>query len=95
MTGDGSQPGLVSPAWATVHTDTGVARALQLMHETPSSSWTLASLARRPGSSRSALSRRFADALGEPPMGYLAFSAAFYRHHGIRPAAHRRAVPAI
>jgi AraC-like DNA-binding protein len=113
----------VSPAWASAHKDPVVSRALELIHGAPDATWTLESLAQQARSSRSALSRRFSQALGESPMSYLtcwrlclasdllqktdeplaavakrvgyanpyAFSAAFHRHHGVRPGAHRRA----
>jgi AraC-like DNA-binding protein len=61
----------VSPAWVSANRDPVVSRALQLIHDDPGASWTLESLAQQSGSSRSALSRRFSRALGEPPMGYL------------------------
>lgn len=61
----------VSPAWATAHRDPVVGRALELIHENPGAAWTVASLARKAGSSRSALSRRFTETVGEAPMSYL------------------------
>ncbi|MFC7676837.1 AraC family transcriptional regulator [Mycolicibacterium sp. GCM10028919] len=109
-------------SWATAHTDPVVGPALSLLHDQPGAPWTVDVLARRVGSSRSALSRRFAVVLGESPMGYLTcwrmclsadllaktdlpidavarrvgyanaygFSAAFHRHHGVRPGHYRR-----
>lgn len=61
----------VSPAWASAHKDPVVSRALELIHGAPDAAWTLESLAQQSRSSRSALSRRFSQALGESPMSYL------------------------
>ena len=49
-----------------------VRRALALLHEELARPWTVASLAHSVGLSRAALARRFGQAVGEPPMGYLA-----------------------
>ena len=49
-----------------------VGRALEAMHRAPSHPWTLESLAREVGLSRSALAERFTDVVGTPPMQYLA-----------------------
>jgi AraC-like DNA-binding protein len=51
--------------------DAVVQRALGLLHEGPARPWTVAALAGAVGLSRAALARRFADAVGEPPMTYL------------------------
>lgn len=51
--------------------DPPVARAVSLMHEHPAEPWTLESLARRVGLSRSALAARFTDAVGEPALRHL------------------------
>lgn len=58
--------------WLAGVRDPMVGRALALMHADPAHPWTVATLARRVGSSRSVLSARFAALLGEPPMQYLA-----------------------
>ena len=42
------------------------------MHRSPAHAWTLESLAREIGLSRSALAERFAEFVGQPPMQYLA-----------------------
>jgi len=52
--------------------DSAVHAALRLMHEAPGRDWTLATLAREVAVSRSSFAQRFAAALGEPPMAYLA-----------------------
>lgn len=48
-----------------------VARAIALLHENPARAWTLASLARECGVSRSVLAITFRDTLGIPPIAYL------------------------
>jgi AraC-like DNA-binding protein len=57
--------------WLAGARDEVVGRALALLHRHPSRRWTLDSLARDVGVSRSALAERFTDYLGEPPMTYL------------------------
>lgn len=52
--------------------DPVVARALALMHAAPGDPITLAELARKAGTSRATLARRFAAAVGETPLAYLA-----------------------
>jgi AraC-like DNA-binding protein len=52
--------------------DPAVHAALRLMHESPGRDWTMAALARDVAVSRSSFAQRFAAALGEPPMAYLA-----------------------
>jgi AraC-like DNA-binding protein len=49
-----------------------VARALDALHRDPSRDWTLDTLARDAGLSRSALAERFTATVGQPPMQYLA-----------------------
>ena len=49
-----------------------VGRALTALHRDPARGWTLESLAREVGLSRSALAERFAQFVGQPPMQYLA-----------------------
>jgi AraC-like DNA-binding protein len=49
-----------------------VGRSLALLHRAPERSWTLESLAREAGTSRSALADRFAHFVGTPPIQYLA-----------------------
>ncbi|WP_232666684.1 AraC family transcriptional regulator [Pseudonocardia sp. TRM90224] len=60
-----------APAWYRAHRDPVVGRALRLLHDRPSSPWTVASLARTVGVSRGLFARRFAELVGEPPMTYL------------------------
>lgn len=51
--------------------DPRVGRALALMHRDPHCAWTVDELAREVALSRSALAKRFASLVGEPPMQYL------------------------
>ena len=57
--------------WLAGARDAEVGRTLALMHHNPSHPWTIASLAREAGVSRSVLAERFRHYLGEPPMSYL------------------------
>lgn len=58
--------------WLAGLRDPFVGRALALMHEDPTRAWTLPTLSRAAGLSRSALTRRFTACTGVPPMRYLA-----------------------
>ncbi|HEX6421520.1 MAG TPA: AraC family transcriptional regulator [Acidimicrobiales bacterium] len=60
-----------APAWYRALSDPVVGAALRLIHDEPARPWTVAALAREVGASRAAFARRFADLVGEPPMGYL------------------------
>ena len=60
------------PPWLRAGDDQEVAQALALVHEHPGAPWTLVSLARQVGLSRSGFSRRFTAAVGESPIAYLA-----------------------
>ena len=57
--------------WLAGLRDGQVGRALQLIHARPEADWSLASLAKKTGVSRSVLAERFARFTGEPPMRYL------------------------
>lgn len=61
-----------APSWLAGLHDPVVARALALLHERPGEPWTLEALAREVHLSRATLARRFAAAVGEPPLSYLA-----------------------
>ncbi len=67
-----ARPDAHAPAWVRAHHDPVAGAALRLLHADPAAPWTVASLARAVGVSRAVLARRFADAVGEPPMTYLA-----------------------
>ena len=57
--------------WVAGIRDEIVGRVLRLLHGQPGHSWTLSELARKAGSSRSSLTKRFTTLLGQPPMQYL------------------------
>jgi AraC-like DNA-binding protein len=61
-----------APSWLAALHDPVVSRALALLHERPGDAWTLEALAREVHLSRATLARRFAAAVGEPPLAYLA-----------------------
>jgi AraC-like DNA-binding protein len=58
--------------WLAGLRDDVVGPALTLLHARPGDDWTLAALARESASSRSNLTRRFTQLVGQPPMQYLA-----------------------
>lgn len=58
--------------WLAGVRDPYVGRALGLLHARPAEAWTLDSLGKEAGLSRSALAERFTDLVGQPPMQYLA-----------------------
>lgn len=60
-----------SANWLSGLKDRVVGRALNLLHEQPAREWTLESLAKDTGVSRSVLAERFAFHVGRPPMQYL------------------------
>jgi AraC-like DNA-binding protein len=66
-----TRPEAEAPAWYRSQSDPIVGRALEIMHDNPARPWTVASLATEIGVSRAALSRRFHDVVGEPPMAFL------------------------
>jgi AraC-like DNA-binding protein len=61
-----------SRGWLSGLRDRHVGAALRVIHARPSETWTLDSLARDVGLSRSAFAERFVDFVGLPPMQYLA-----------------------
>jgi AraC-like DNA-binding protein len=60
-----------SQGWLAGLRDRHVGRALALMHDAPTTQWTVDELGRRVGLSRSALHERFAAMIGQGPMQYL------------------------
>lgn len=58
--------------WLAGLRDRVVGKALALLHESPAHDWTVESLARQAGASRSVLAERFAHFVGQTPMNYLA-----------------------
>ncbi len=57
--------------WLAGARDPVIGEALALMHKDPARPWTIASLARHVGVSRTRFAERFRHFLGEPPMAYL------------------------
>jgi AraC-like DNA-binding protein len=57
--------------WLAGAGDPEVGKALALIHRNPAHPWTVASLAKEAGVSRSVLAERFRHYLGEPPVAYL------------------------
>jgi AraC-like DNA-binding protein len=57
--------------WFGALRDRHVGRALALLHERPTTAWTLERLSREVGLSRSALGDRFSSLVGKAPMQYL------------------------
>jgi AraC-like DNA-binding protein len=57
--------------WLAGLRDRAVAKCLALIHEKPAHQWTLESLAREAGTSRSVLAEKFAHFVGQPPIQYL------------------------
>jgi AraC-like DNA-binding protein len=66
-----ADPATARPGWHRALDDPPVAAALARLHEAPATPWTVASLAAEAGLSRAAFARRFAVAVGEPPLAYL------------------------
>ena len=58
--------------WLAGLRDEGVGRALAKLHDRPEQDWSLDTLAREVGMSRSVLAERFTHLVGVPPMQYLA-----------------------
>jgi AraC-like DNA-binding protein len=61
-----------APGWLSGLRDPLVGRALALLHERPSASWSVDTLAAEAGTSRSRLAENFTRLVGCPPMQYLA-----------------------
>ena len=57
--------------WLASARDPEIGRVLALMHKDPAHPWTLVSLAKETGMSRTVLAERFRYYLGETPMAYL------------------------
>jgi AraC-like DNA-binding protein len=58
--------------WLAGLRDPTVGKALMHLHDRPAADWTIESLAKTSGTSRSILAERFAHFVGIPPMQYLA-----------------------
>ena len=60
-----------APGWFHALGDDTVGPALRAMHDEPGRQWTLATLAREAGVSRTTLATRFTRLVGTPPLTYL------------------------
>ncbi len=58
--------------WLAGLRDPMTGRALELLHAEPGYDWTVETLAKHVGASRSTLATRFCETIGEPPRKYLA-----------------------
>jgi AraC-like DNA-binding protein len=58
--------------WLAAFRDERIGRALSILHKHPEKAWTVDSMARDVGLSRSAFAARFKGLLSEPPLHYLA-----------------------
>jgi transcriptional regulator GlxA family with amidase domain len=58
--------------WTAGLGDAAVGRGIELLHNRLAEPWTAEALAREVGLSRSAFAERFTQAMGHPPMHYLA-----------------------
>jgi AraC family transcriptional regulator, alkane utilization regulator len=66
-----TETGAEQAGWLGAAQDPLVSRALAAIHATPARAWSMQSLAREAGTSRSVLAERFRAKLGVPPMQYL------------------------
>lgn len=57
--------------WLSAFRDPAISRAIALIHRDPGGEWTIASLAKSVGMSRSSFAVSFAQLVGEPPMQYV------------------------
>jgi AraC-like DNA-binding protein len=57
--------------WLRAVRDEQIGKGLALLHSHPHEPWTVSSLARRLGASRSAFAAKFNELVGEPPLRYL------------------------
>ena len=67
-----AQPDDAPASWLTALRDPTIAEVLAVLHDRPGESWTLDALAGEVHLSRATLARRFTEAVGEPPLTYLA-----------------------
>jgi AraC-like DNA-binding protein len=66
-----AQPNDLAQGWLAALSDRHLARSLEAMHADPAAAWTVESLARAAGMSRSAFASRFKATVGQPPLEYL------------------------
>jgi AraC-like DNA-binding protein len=65
------QPGGPTRGWLGAIADRHLTRALEAMHRAPAQDWTVESLARTAGMSRSSFAARFKSVVGQSPLDYL------------------------
>ncbi len=68
---DWLESGTFDRGWVAGLKDPQLGHALAAFHDDPGAPWSLTSLAREAGMSRSAFAARFSDLIGEPPMAYV------------------------
>lgn len=66
-----AQPGGPTVGWLSAMGDRHLAEALKAMHGAPAEGWTVESLARAAGMSRSSFAARFKAVVGKAPLDYL------------------------
>jgi AraC-like DNA-binding protein len=66
-----TQPGGPTRGWLGAIADRHLARSLEAMHDAPAQDWTVESLARTAGMSRSGFAARFKAVVGQSPLDYL------------------------
>lgn len=66
-----AQPGGPTRGWLGAIADRHLALALEAMHDAPARDWTVESLARAAGMSRSGFAARFKAVVGQSPLDYL------------------------
>ncbi|WAI81733.1 AraC family transcriptional regulator [Achromobacter spanius] len=66
-----AQPGGPTQGWLGAIADRHLALALEAMHDAPAQDWTVESLARAAGMSRSGFAARFKAVVGQSPLDYL------------------------
>jgi AraC-like DNA-binding protein len=67
----GLQQDRPEPTWLRALHDRQIGAAISAIHANPHASWTVETLGRLVGLSRAAFGRRFSQAVGEPPLGYV------------------------
>lgn len=65
------KPGGPTRGWLAAIADRQLSRALESMHGDPARNWTVASLAREAGMSRTTFAARFKEVVGQSPLEYL------------------------
>ena len=65
------QPDGPTRGWLAAIADRHLSRSMEAMHGDPAAGWTVASLAKEAGMSRSTFAARFKDVVGQAPLEYL------------------------